>query len=259
MASFNQVLVQESLFVRTLTLNRPRQLNTLSLEMLSRLSQLFLAYDNSSNVKLIILKSNGRAFCAGGDVAAVHRHFLKGNLKFGAITSQKMLTLTYFVATCTKPQECLNFAQCFVSILNGIAMGGGVGISIHGKFRVATDNSVFAMPETALGLFPDVGASYFLSRLPGFFGEYLGLTGARLNGAEMLACGLATHYVPSAKLSSLEEALKCRVASSTSSSCDLASTISAIIDEYSLKKPALSEKSAYYKRDKLMIFGVSNT
>ncbi|KAM1230949.1 hypothetical protein ACFX13_041777 [Malus domestica] len=204
--------------------------------MLSRLSQLFLAYDNSSNVKLIILKSNGRAFCAGGDVAAVHRHFLKGNLKFGAITSQKMLTLTYFV-----------------SILNGIAMGGGVGISIHSKFRVATDNSVFAMPETALGLFPDVGASYFLSRLPGFFGEYLGLTGARLNGAEMLACGLATHYVPSAKLSSLEEALKCRVASSTSSSCDLASTISAIIDEYSLKKPALSEKSAYYKRDKLMI------
>ncbi|KAM1141043.1 hypothetical protein ACFX19_041758 [Malus domestica] len=204
--------------------------------MLSRLSQLFLAYDNSSNVKLIILKSNGRAFCAGGDVAAVHRHFLKGNLKFGAITSQKMLTLTYFV-----------------SILNGIAMGGGVGISIHSKFRVATDNSVFAMPETALGLFPDVGASYFLSRLPGFFGEYLGLTGARLNGAEMLACGLATHYVPSAKLSSLEEALKCRVASSTSSSCDLASTILAIIDEYSLKKPALSEKSAYYKRDKLMI------
>ncbi|CAN6704750.1 unnamed protein product [Malus baccata var. baccata] len=191
--------------------------------MLSQLSQLFLAYDNSSNVKMIIPKSNGRAFCAGGDVAAVHRHFLKGNLKFGAITSQKMLTLTYFVATCTKPQECLNFAQCFVSILNGIAMGGGVGISIHGKFRVATDNSVFAMPETALGLFPD----------------YLGLTGARLNGAEMLACGLATHYVPSANL-----------ASSTSSSCDLASTISAIIDEYSLKKPALSEKSAYYKRDK---------
>ncbi|KAA3471874.1 3-hydroxyisobutyryl-CoA hydrolase 1-like isoform X1 [Gossypium australe] len=85
-----------------------------------------------------------------------------------------------------------------VSILNGIVMGGGNGVSMHGRFRVATENSVFAMPETALGLFPDVGASYFLSRLPGFFGEYVGLTGARLDGAEMLACGLATHFVHSA-------------------------------------------------------------
>ncbi|KRY94337.1 putative 3-hydroxyisobutyryl-CoA hydrolase 3, partial [Trichinella zimbabwensis] len=92
------------------------------------------------------------------------------------------------MATYSKPQ---------VSLLNGIVMGGGAGASVHGRFRVATENTVFAMPETALGLFPDVGASYYLSRLPGFFGEYVGLTGARLDGAEMLACGLATHFVPS--------------------------------------------------------------
>ncbi|TQD93630.1 hypothetical protein C1H46_020733 [Malus baccata] len=102
------------------------------------------------------------------------------------------------------------------------------------------------MPEATLGLF--AGASFFLPRLPRLFGEYLGLTGARLDGAEMLACGLATHYVPSAKLSLLEEALTCRVASSTSSSCDFDSTISAIIDEYSLKKSALVKKGAYYKK-----------
>ncbi|BFG22387.1 hypothetical protein CerSpe_086610 [Prunus speciosa] len=242
MASFqldDQVLIQETLFVRILTLNRPRQLNALSLEMLSRLSQLFLAYEDDANAKLIILKGKGRAFCAGGDVAIVHRRFLEGNLKFGEKIGEKLLTLTYLVATCSKPQ---------VSILNGIVMGGGVGISVHGKFRVATENSIFAMPENSLGLFPDVGSSYFLSRLPGFFGEYLGLTGARLDGAEMLACGLATHLVPSAKLSLLEKSLISRAASATSSSFDLA-FISAIIDEHSLQQPALTEKSALHKMD----------
>lgn len=232
----DQVLVQETLFVRTLTLNRPRQLNTLSLEMISRLSELFQAYEDDTNAKLIILKGRGRAFCAGGDLAAMHRHFLEGNLKYGENIVQKILNLTYLIATHSKPQ---------VSIMNGIAMGAGVCISVHGKFRVATENSIFAMPENALGLFPDVG--HFLSRLPGFFGEYLGLTGTRLDGAEMLACGLATHFVPSAKLSLLEKALISRAASATSS-CDLA-FISAIIDEYSLQQPALNEKSALHKMD----------
>ncbi|ONI23771.1 hypothetical protein PRUPE_2G207200 [Prunus persica] len=242
MASFqldDQVLVQETMFVRTLTLNRPRQLNTLSLEMISQLSELFLAYEDDANAKLIILKGRGRAFCAGGNLAAVHRHFLEGNLKYGEKVSQKIINLTYLIATYSKPQ---------VSILNGIAMGAGVGISVHGKFRVATENSIFATPENGLGFFPNVGASYFLSRLPGFFGEYLGLTGARLDGAEMLACGLATHFVPSAKLPLLEKALISRAASVTSSSFDLA-FISAIIDEHSLRQPALNEKSALHKMD----------
>ncbi|KAA3471873.1 3-hydroxyisobutyryl-CoA hydrolase 1-like isoform X1 [Gossypium australe] len=128
-----------------------------------------------------------------------------------------------------------------VSILNGIVMGGGNGVSMHGRFRVATENSVFAMPETALGLFPDVGASYFLSRLPGFFGEYVGLTGARLDGAEMLACGLATHFVHSAKLPMVEAAL-----------CDADSSdpviISSIIDQY-CEKPSLKEQTVYNRLD----------
>ncbi|KAL6290668.1 hypothetical protein ACE6H2_008178 [Prunus campanulata] len=239
MASFqldDQILVQDTLFARTLTLNRPRQLNTLSLEMISRLSELFQAYEDDTNAKLIILKGRGRAFCAGGDLAAMHRHFLEGNLKYGEEVVQKILNLTYLIATYSKPQ---------VSIMNGIAMGAGVCFSVHGKFRVATENSIFAMPENALGLFSDAG--HFLSRLPGFFGEYLGLTGTRLDGAEMLACGLATHFVPSAKLSLLEKALISRAASATSS-CDLA-FISAIIDEYSLQQPVLNEKSALHRMD----------
>ncbi|XP_024167869.1 3-hydroxyisobutyryl-CoA hydrolase 1 isoform X1 [Rosa chinensis] len=226
------VLVREDFFARTLTLNRPRQLNALNFEMISRLLELFLAYEEDANVKLVILKGKGRAFCAGGDVAAVVRDINEGNWRLGAIFFRKEFTLNYLMATYSKPQ---------VSILNGIVMGGGAGASIHGRFRVATENSVFAMPETALGLFPDVGASYYLSRLPGFFGEYVGLTGARLDGAEMLACGLATHFVPSTRLSSLEADL-CKVDSSEFA------TIQAILDQYS-QHPALKEKSAYYRMD----------
>ncbi|XP_070006922.1 3-hydroxyisobutyryl-CoA hydrolase 1-like isoform X2 [Nicotiana tabacum] len=91
-----------------------------------------------------------------------------------------------------------NIANPRLPSLMESSLGGGAGVSVCGKFRVATEKSVFSMPEIALGFFPDIGASYCLSRLPGFLGEYAGLTGARLDGAEMLACGLATHFVSSA-------------------------------------------------------------
>ncbi|XP_070680682.1 3-hydroxyisobutyryl-CoA hydrolase 1 isoform X2 [Malus domestica] len=228
----DSVLVQKNLIARTLTLNRPRQLNALNFDMISRLWEHFLAFEDDANVKLVIVKGKGRAFCAGGDVAAVVRQINEGNWRLAAYFFQKEYTLNYLLATYSKPQ---------VSILDGIVMGGGAGASIHGRFRVATENSVFAMPETALGLFPDVGASYYLSRLPGFFGEYVGLTGTRLDGAEMLACSLATHFVPSTRLSLLEEALY-KVDSS-----DFA-IIQAVVDKYS-HSPALKKKSAYYRMD----------
>ncbi|KAK9913159.1 hypothetical protein M0R45_036983 [Rubus argutus] len=243
MASFDnpgyeqgEVIVQEpNAFAKILTLNRPQKLNVFSIEMLTRLSELFLAYENDANVKLVILKGNGRAFCAGSDVVSIARHFYNGNRRFGATLSEKAFTMSYLSATYSKPQ---------VSILNGIVMGAGAGVSIHGRFRVATENTVFAMPETALGSLPDVGSSYFLPRLPGFFGEYLGLTGARLDGPEMLALGLATHFVPSTKVVLLEEALVSKVGSS-SSTCDVA-LISSIIDEYT-QRPAVKNNSACQK------------
>ncbi|CAA7017532.1 unnamed protein product [Microthlaspi erraticum] len=188
MASHSQILVEEKSSVRILTLNKPKQLNALNFDMISQLLQLFLAYEEDPSVNLVILKGQGRAFCAGGDFPPVVRDIVRGKWRLGADFFFEQYTLNYVMATHSKPQ---------ISILNGIVMGGGAGVSVHGRYRVATENTVFAMPETALGLFPDVGASYFLSRLPGFFGEYVGLTGARLDGAEMLACGLATHFVPS--------------------------------------------------------------
>ncbi|KAI3449000.1 hypothetical protein Pfo_005665 [Paulownia fortunei] len=225
-----QVLVEEKSSMRIFTLNRPKQLNALSATMVSRLLELFLACAEDSSVKLIMLKGKGRAFCAGGDVAAVVRDINQGNWKSGANYFRKEFTMNYVMATYSKPQ---------VSILNGIAMGGGAGASIHGRFRIATENSLFAMPETALGLFPDVGASYFLSRLPGFFGEYVGLTGTRLDGAEMLACGLATHFVRSERLPLLEEAL-------VKADSSVPAVISSIIGEFS-QIPNLKKNSSYHR------------
>ncbi|KAJ8430431.1 hypothetical protein Cgig2_025858 [Carnegiea gigantea] len=224
----DQVLVEDKQFVRTLTLNRPKQLNALSHDMVYRLLELFLAYEEDPGVKLIILKGKGRAFCAGGDVAAVVREISGGNWRAGANYFWKEFSLNFVMATYGKPQ---------VSILHGIVMGGGAGASIHGRYRVVTENTVFAMPETALGLFPDVGASYFLSRLPGFFGEYVGLTGTRLDGAEMLACGLATHFVHSAKLLLLEEELH-------KANLNDSDDILQIIDKYS-EHPVVKDNSAY--------------
>ncbi|XP_018483107.1 3-hydroxyisobutyryl-CoA hydrolase 1 isoform X4 [Raphanus sativus] len=182
----------------------PSQVLVEEISSITRLLQLFLAYEEDPRVKLVIVKGQGIAFCAGGDVPAIVRDIRLG--KWGRSTDFMSLqhTLNYVMATYSKDQ---------VSILNGIVMGGGAGVSVHGRFRIATENTVFAMPETSLGVFPTVGASYFLSRLPGFFGEYVALTGARLDGAEMLACGLATHFVPSTKLTALEADL-CRVGSS---------------------------------------------
>ncbi|XP_019101015.1 PREDICTED: probable 3-hydroxyisobutyryl-CoA hydrolase 3 [Camelina sativa] len=232
MASHSQILVEEKSSVRTLTLNRPKQLNALSSNMISRLLRLFRAYEEDPSVTLVILKGQGRAFCAGGDIPPLLSYVIQGKWRLGAAFFADQYTLNYVLATCSKAQ---------VSILNGIVMGAGAGVSIHGRFRIATENTVFAMPETALGLFPDVGASYFLSRLPGFFGEYVGLTGARLDGAEMLACGLATHFVPSTRLTALEAEL-CTVASSDPS---FASTI---LDAYT-EHQHVKQNSAYHRLD----------
>ncbi|CAE6022016.1 unnamed protein product [Arabidopsis arenosa] len=239
MASHSQVLVEEKSSVRILTFNRPKKLNALSFNMISRLLQLYLAYEEDPSVKLVILKGQGRAFCAGGDIPPIVRDILQGKWRRGADYFNVGYTAHYVSATYRKVQ---------VSILNGIVMGAGAGLSTHGRFRIATENTVFAMPETALGHFPDVGASYFLSRLPGFFGEYVGLTGARLDGPDMLACGLATHFVPSTRLTALEADL-CKVGSSDQT------FVSTILDAYA-EYPHLRQKSAYHRQD-LNLFPLS--
>ncbi|KAI3927223.1 hypothetical protein MKW92_017288 [Papaver armeniacum] len=228
----DHVQVEEYLHSRTVILNRAHKLNALSSQMVSRLHEIFIACEKDPEVMLVTLRAKGKAFCVGGDLAQTAHDITEVHWRLGARFLWNLYTLTYRIGTLNKPQ---------VSILNGMVMGAGCGISIHGRFRVVTEKTVFAMPETGMGLVPDVGASFFLSRLPGFFGEYIGLTGARLDGTEMLACGLATHFVPSIKLSLLRGALN-KVHTTDPAN------ISAVIDEFS-EIPPLKVRSAFYKLD----------
>lgn len=215
-----EILVDEYSQARVTILNRPKQLNALSYWMVQSLKQLYEKWETDSQVSLLIIKGSGRAFCAGGDVVAATCH--NGNTGQYNLAKDFFNTeylLNYIIGTYKKPH---------VALLDGIIMGGGSGVSIHGSHRVATEKTVFSMPETALGLHPDVGASHFLSRLPGYLGEYVGLTGARLDGADLLVCGLASHFVPSKSLPELEEALK-------SFSTGDVEDVSSIIDEFTIK------------------------
>lgn len=144
---------------------------------------------------LVIVKgAGGKAFCAGGDV----RSLVESPPSAGEEFFRCEYTLNHLIGTYTIP---------YIAFIDGITMGGGVGISVHGKYRVATEKTMFAMPETAIGLFPDVGGSHFLPRLEGKLGYYLGLTGVRLKGKDVLKSGIATHYCESSALPSLENEL----------------------------------------------------
>jgi enoyl-CoA hydratase len=175
-----------------ISLNRPGSIHALTLDMDQAMTETLLKWQKSRKVKCVIIDhAEGRGFCAGGDIAFL-RH---SALNDGGVSGRKFFhdeyQLNHLLFTYPKP---------VVAFMDGITMGGGVGISQPAKFRVATENTRFAMPETGIGLFPDVGGGWYLSRLEGRVGQFLALTGARLDGAECLALGLATHYVAADEL-----------------------------------------------------------
>ncbi|MGH6930239.1 MAG: enoyl-CoA hydratase/isomerase family protein, partial [Dongiaceae bacterium] len=176
------------------TLDRPQALNALTLEMARRFDQRLIEWARDPAVAVVVIRSaGGRAFCAGGDIRALYDAG-RQNDPYASDFYRTEYRLNHRIKTFGKP---------YVALLDGITMGGGVGLSIHGSHRVVTDRCRFAMPETGIGFFPDVGGSWFLPRCPGALGTYLGLTGVRLGAADMLYCGLATHYVPSDDLAAL--------------------------------------------------------
>ncbi|KAF1762303.1 hypothetical protein GCK72_010565 [Caenorhabditis remanei] len=188
---------------KVVTLNRPKALNALNLNMVREFYPKLQEWNSSSDVDLVILKGSGdKAFCAGGDVLAVVRSFKDAesgkNCTMHKDFFREEYILNHLIGTFNKQYVCL---------IDGIVMGGGCGLSVNGRFRVATENTMLAMPETALGLFPDVGGSYFLSRLKGNLGMYLALSGYRLLGADAFHAGLATHFVESSALAKLENEL----------------------------------------------------
>ena len=175
-------------------LNRPKALNALNLEMAKKFHDKLLEWEEKDNILRVLLVGEGKHFCAGGDVKSLVLAGKENSLKHDFFKIE--YKLNYLIS---------QFSKEFLSVWNGVVMGGGVGLSIYGDHRLATDNSKFAMPESAIGFFPDVGGSYFLSNLPGNIGKYIGLTGEVLGLNELIFFGLATHYFKINKIEDVKE------------------------------------------------------
>ncbi|PFG39726.1 enoyl-CoA hydratase [Georgenia soli] len=178
--------------VGRLELDRPAALNALDLDMIRGLREALDRWRSDDDVaEVVITGAGGRAFCSGGDVRAAREAVLAGRAELADTFFAEEYALNGAIAELPKP---------YVAVIDGVAMGGGLGVSIHGSARVVTERAALAMPETALGFTPDVGSTYFLSHLDGdpagAVGRYLALTGARIGAADALALGLATHFVP---------------------------------------------------------------
>ncbi|MBB1633791.1 enoyl-CoA hydratase/isomerase family protein [Cupriavidus sp. UME77] len=184
-----------------LTLNRPQALNALSLEMIRAITQALNAWAVAPEVAAVVIAGAGsKAFCAGGDIRFFHKAALAGDPALDQFFVEEY-ALNHLIHTYAKP---------YIALMDGVVMGGGMGISQGARRRLVTERTKMAMPETNIGLFPDVGGGWFLSRTPGRMGEYLGLTGAMIHAADALYAGLADAYLPGNAMAELVQALRAR-------------------------------------------------
>lgn len=183
----------------TLLMNRPRALNALDLPMIEAFASAIPTLRADPAVALVVLEgAGGKAFCAGGDVRRIREL---------ALARDASGIEAFFAGEYAVNAAIAGFGKPWVSLIDGVCMGGGIGVSVHGSHRIVTEHAMLAMPETAIALFPDVGTSHVLPRLPGALGPWLALTGARLRGAEAVEAGLATHFVKRERLPALRDAL----------------------------------------------------
>ena len=201
MADTDEILLDRKGGLAILTINRPQALNALTLDNYRRFDPALRDWAADPSVHAVVVRGAGdRAFCAGGDVRAVYE---AGR----GISGDPDLPAVFFREEYELIRRIHHFPKPYIAIIDGITMGGGAGISVNGAYRVATERTLFAMPETGIGLFPDVGATRFLNRCPGHVGRYLGLTGARVNTADALYCGFATHAVKRDSIAALLDEL----------------------------------------------------
>ncbi len=198
MMSDAEVLFETRGTIGLITLNRPKALNSLTHGMCVAITKQLAAWKTVPSVQAVVVVGAGdKAFCAGGDVVKVTQSYKAGTTEWRDFFHDEYL-MNIAIHEFPKP---------YISLVDGIAMGGGVGVSIPGDFWVATEKTLFAMPETGLGLFPDVGGGWFLPRLPGEAGMYLALTGARLKAPDLYALGVASHHVASDQIGTVVDAL----------------------------------------------------
>src|SRR5688572_20679916 len=209
----SDILTETRAGVGLITLNRPKALNALTLDMIRDLTATLLAWRDDPSIEAVAIRGQGKegsfgAFCAGGDIRFFHQAALAGDPRLEDFFSEEY-ALNHLIHQYPKP---------YLAFLDGIVMGGGMGISQGAQLRVVTERTKMAMPETNIGLFPDVGGGYFLSRCPGRLGEYLALTGHMITGSDALTAGLADVFVASSDLSAWWERLAVQGASAESAS-----------------------------------------
>jgi enoyl-CoA hydratase len=192
----DDILISVDRNVGRLRLNRPKAIHALTREMCDAMSEVLLAWREDPSVQVVVIDhAEGRGFCAGGDVVMLARS--------GA--SDASDAKEFFFSEYRLNHLLFTFPKPTVAVMDGITMGGGVGISLPCEYRIATEATRLAMPETGIGLFPDVGGGWYLSRLPGRVGQFMALTGARLDASECVYLGLATNYVEQASLEELHD------------------------------------------------------
>jgi enoyl-CoA hydratase len=192
----DEILTHVDSGVGFLTLNRPKAINSLTHSMVTQMHKTLTAWEHDDAVQAVVVSGAGeRGLCAGGDIVAVY-HSARGDGSEAREFWYDEYLLNAYIAGYPKP---------YVAVMDGIVMGGGVGVSAHGSVRVVTDTTKMAMPEVGIGLIPDVGGTYLLSRAPGLLGLHAALSGAPFGGADAIAMGFADHYVPHARLEGFKQ------------------------------------------------------
>lgn len=215
----DDIIFTQERHIGLITLHRVHALNALTLPMILALEKQLHTWKNDNNIHAAVIQAApGRAFCAGGDVRSLYdeRHVHEQQMQF----FWHEYRLNHLIH---------HFGKPYVALMDGVTMGGGVGISLHGSHPVASERFLFAMPETAIGFFPDIGASYLLARCPGYFGVYLGLTGQRLGAVDAHALGLVKHLIPADKL---QNALRALI--ETNLTVDAHTTVSACLQRFAM-------------------------
>ncbi|MET7299198.1 enoyl-CoA hydratase/isomerase family protein [Embleya sp. NPDC005575] len=195
------VLTHRQAALGRIVLNRPKALNALTHDMVRRIDAALTAWEHDDGVRLVVITGAGeRGLCAGGDIRAIHADAVAGGTA----------SLDFWRDEYRLNARIARYPKTYVAVMDGIVMGGGVGISAHGALRIVTDRSTIAMPETGIGFVPDVGGTHLLARVPGESGTHLALTGSAIGPGDAIACGLADHFVPSHRLDAMIDALATR-------------------------------------------------
>jgi len=228
-----ELLVQQDGPLVQAIMNRPAALNALSLEMIRMFAAGLERWRNDRTVKAIFISgAGGKAFCAGGDVKSSYRT----GMAYRQGEADIRVVSLFFREEYQLNRQLFNYEKPLLAFMNGITMGGGFGIAGPCRYRIACENTVFAMPETAIGFFPDVGSTYFLNRAPGEAGTCLALTGGSIGPADMLYCGFATHYIPMARQAECHEMLHKVI--NKGKTADLDSDINDVLGKFHVKPDA---------------------